>query len=190
MTDVREDVRHLVEISTIEDDQFNQVVREARAIKEQLVDVHYAWYRKNKWVPFFLFRGAGVLTIVLGVTLPAVAAFPSFTHKDLILAVMSVTIAALTGLASFFRWERSWRGRFLTEFAIENLTAKWELELVNARLVLDPAERIKHVYLATNDLISNFRSISFAETEDFFSRLQFPQSERSESASSAGKTRE
>ena len=155
-----------------------------------MVDVHYEWYRKNKWLPFFLFRGSGVLTIVLGVSLPAVAAFPSFPYKDLVLAVMSVTIAALTGLASFFRWERSWRGRFLSEFAIENLTAKWELELINARLVLDPVERIKHVYLATNDLISNFRSISFAETEDFFSRLQFPQTERAASASSTEETRE
>ena len=51
--------------------------------------------------------------------------------------------------------------------------------MTNARLVLvDPAERLKHVYLATNDLLTNFRGISAAETEEFFAGMAFPQSDR------------
>jgi hypothetical protein len=43
--------------------------------------------------------------------------------------------------------------------------------LTNACLVIDdPAERLKHVYLATNDLLTNFRGISATDIEEFFRR--------------------
>jgi hypothetical protein len=34
------------------------------------------------------------------------------------------------------------------------------------------------VYLATRDLISNARTVSTSESEEFFNALQFPQSDR------------
>ncbi len=91
------------------------------------------------------------------------------------LSVMSVTIAALTGLSSFYRWERTWRGNSSAQMALEQLCAKWQLELTNARLILSPEERVKHVYQATDDLLTNARSVVSSESEGFFSGLRFPQ---------------
>jgi hypothetical protein len=92
---------------------------------------------------------------------------------------MSIAIAALTGLSSFYRWERTWRGNSTAQVTLEQHVAKWELELTNARLLLGPDERIKHVYQATDDLLTNARTVVSSESEGFFSALQFPQQSNS-----------
>jgi Protein of unknown function (DUF4231) len=161
------------------EEKFEAVERQAREIKERYVDRNRKWYAKHQYIPFLLFRTAGIITIIFSVTLPAVAALNDFEYRQVVIAFMSITIAALTGLSTFFHWERSWRGRNLSMSATDALVEKWELELLNARLVLtDPQERLKHVYLATSDLITNFRGISSSETEDFFASMAFPQSNR------------
>jgi hypothetical protein len=87
---------------------------------------------------------------------------------------MSVTIAALTSLSSFFRWERNWRGNITAKTAIEQYCAKWELELTNARLRISEDDRITHVYKATSDLLANVSNVVSSESEGFFSNMQFP----------------
>jgi hypothetical protein len=172
-------------ILVADDDRFNKLVEEARAIKNRYIDPEYQWYRRHQHWPFIFFRSAGIITIVLGVTLPAVAGFGRayWPHQgDLVLSLMSVTIAALTGLSSFYRWERSWRGRSVVRLGLEALSAKWELEIANARVILSPTERLQHVYMATNDLIANVRNLCNSETEEFFSGMQFPQSDRTTKA--------
>ena len=164
-------------IPPTECESFGKFVEAARAIKKEFVDPRRTWYAKHQFYPFLLFRIGGVVTIILGVTLPAVA-LADIAHKDVILSVMSVAVAALTGLSSFFRWEISWRGRELSKFAIDALDEKWELELANASHVLDASERLKHAYLATNDFFSNVRVVSAAETDEFFSGMQFPESDK------------
>ncbi len=62
----------------------------------------------------------------------------------------------------------------MAHMALGQSVAKWELELENARLLLGPQESVKHVYLATNDLLANARSVVSSESEGFFSGLQFP----------------
>lgn len=93
------------------------------------------------------------------------------------LAVTSVLIAALTALSSFCRWERTWHGRATAKLAIQNLCGKWELELANARLNVPAEAKVDHVYKATNDLLTNFATVSMSEAEEFFSQLQFPRSD-------------
>jgi hypothetical protein len=77
---------------------------------------------------------------------------------------------------SRIHWEQIWHGNMSTKVAIEQFSAKWELELTNARLIVTPVERIKRVYMATDDLLSNVRSVTSSETVGFFRALQFPQS--------------
>jgi hypothetical protein len=160
------------------DDRFSKLVEEAQAIKARYIDPEYKWYRTHLHWPFAFFRGAGLITIVLGVTLPAIAGTPeAVLHaKSLILSVMSVAIAALTGLRSFYRWEHSWRGRVLVKLALEGLSAKWELEIARARLLVNPKDRLELVYSATNDLIADVRNVCSSETKEFFTGMQFPQS--------------
>jgi hypothetical protein len=87
---------------------------------------------------------------------------------------MSIAIAALTGLSSFYRWERTWRGNSSAQVALEQHCAKWELEMTNARLILAPEDRVMHVYQATDDLLTNASNVVSSESEGFFSGLQFP----------------
>jgi hypothetical protein len=165
--------------AVIEDPQFEQLIQAAHALKARFVDENCHWYRTHKRVPFLAYRLAGVLIIILGVTLPAIVAV-EFPRKTLVISVMSVTIAALTGLNSFFRWDRTWRGRALCQYDIEWLVARWELELENARLILpDAHQRRQHVYRATRELLSNVASVSDSEVQEFFGRLQFPQNDQS-----------
>lgn len=157
-----------------EEDRFTQFIKEARTIKEKNIDPRIDYYKTHTIGPRLLFRWAGILTILLSVMLPAVSV-ASFPFKEIALSGMSIAIAALTGLSSFFRWERTWRGNLTAKIAIEQYCAKWELELTNARLRIAEDERISHVYKATSDLLTNVRNVVSSESEGFFSNLQFPQ---------------
>jgi hypothetical protein len=160
--------------TTQQSDAFAEAVQSAAAIKTLYVDPRIDWYKTHTRWPRFWFRSVGVLIILLSVTLPAIAA-SSLPAKDIVLSAMSVAIAALTGLGSFFHWEKTWRGSSSSQMALEQLCAKWELELTNARLILSPDDRVKHVYQATDDLLTNARSVVASESEGFFNGLQFPQ---------------
>jgi hypothetical protein len=157
-----------------DDEIFKEAVDSARSLKEKYVDPRIGWYKNHTATPRWMFRLAGISTILLSVTLPALAA-GHFSHKELIVSAVSIAIAALTGLGSFYRWERTWHGNSTAQLALEHLVAKWELELTNAKLLLDANKRSEHVYLATNDLLTNSRSVVSSEAEGFFSLLQAPQ---------------
>jgi hypothetical protein len=159
-----------------ERDPFAEAVKEAWEIRRKYIDPQARWYEKHTTAPRLWFRGAGILTILLGAVLPAVAAAPDFPRKYGLISCMSVVIAVLTAASSFFHWERTWHGNMSAKIAIEQLAAKWELELSNARLTVAAGERIKHVYAATNDFLANVRSVTSSESEGFFSLLRFPQS--------------
>jgi hypothetical protein len=153
---------------------FDAVLKSCRALKEQYVDIRISYYKDHTKIPRWMFRTAGVLTILLSVTLPALAA-AVFPYKELILSTVSIAIAALTGLSSFYRWDRTWSGNSSSQVALEQHVAKWELELTNAQYVVPFAQRILHAYQATNDLLINARSVVSSESSGFFSGLQFPQ---------------
>jgi hypothetical protein len=135
------------------------------------------WYERHSFAPRIYFRIAGILTILFSVSLPAVAAIPSakFDYKDIVLSVMSVAIAALTGLSSFFRWDNMWRRNKTAQMDLQRYVAKWELEITNARLLLPDDQKANHIYKATDDLLVNAATVISSESEGFFSGLQFPQ---------------
>lgn len=159
-----------------EPDPFAEAVNAAWEIRRKYVDPLAEWYKTHTAAPRLWFRGAGVLTILLSATLPAVAAAPDFYLKYRLISCMGVFIAILTAASSFFHWERTWHGNMTTKIAIEQLSAKWELELTNAKLITTEDERAKHVYAATSDLLASVRSVTSSESEGFFSLLRFPQS--------------
>lgn len=153
---------------------FDEIVISANKVKEEYVDTRIQYYKSHTAGPRIWFRAAGIATIVLSATLPALAA-GSFVHKELILSTISIAVAALTGLSSFYRWERTWSGNSTSQLALEQAVAKWELELANAKLLVPADQRVQHVYQATNDLLTNARTVASSQSEGFFSGLQFPQ---------------
>jgi hypothetical protein len=163
-----------------------QVIESARAIKKEFVDPRISFYKSYIAAPRILFRTAGVATILLSATLPALA-LANFRGKEWALSIVSIAVAALTGLSSFYRWERMWRGYSSASVSLEQFVAKWELELTNARLILGPHERVKHVYQATNDLLSGTSAVVSSESEGFFSALAFPNQNSAQTPTDQGK---
>ena len=153
---------------------FSEIEVTARSLQKTYIQNRIDWYEQHSVAPRLYFRLAGITTILFSVSLPAVAT-ANFPHKDLVMSVMSVTIAGLTGLSSFFRWESTWRANRTAQMNLEKHVGKWELELANARLLLPESDRANHVYLATNDLLVNAGNVVSSESEGFFSSLQFPQ---------------
>jgi hypothetical protein len=160
--------------ATESSDSFSQVRIAARGIKELYVDTRIEWYKTPTKIPRNTFRTIGILTILLSVTLPALAS-ATFPHKELTITVISVTIAALTGLGSFYHLERTWRGNSTAQMALEQAVGKWELEIRRAEFVLAPADRVEHVIKATDDLLANTGTVVSSESEGFFSNLHAQQ---------------
>ena len=156
------------------DETFTVMEARARELKSGYIDPRIEWYQNHTAGPRFCFRWAGITTILCSVTLPAIAS-AGFPYKTLVLSFMSIAVAALTGLSSFYKWERTWRANSTAQVALQQHVAKWELELANARLLISPQERTNHIYKATSDLLVNAGNVVTSESEGFFSGLSFPQ---------------
>jgi Protein of unknown function (DUF4231) len=168
-----------------ETDTFSQVEAKARSLEALYVQTRIDWYERHSFWPRIYFRLAGIVTIIFSVSLPAVAT-ATFGKKDIVISVMSVVIAALTGLSSFFRWENTWRKNRTAQTDLQKHVAKWELELTNARLLVPDDQRATHIYQATNDLLVNAGNVVSSESEGFFSNLQFPQQNTTTNPPGAG----
>jgi hypothetical protein len=153
---------------------FTQVLGACREIKDKYVNPRIDWYRTNTKWPRNTYRVVGISTIILSVTLPALAS-AQFVYKEIVISAISVIIAMLTGLGSFFHWERTWRGNSTAQVAIEQAVGKWELELKRAEFVIGPSDRVNHAIKATDDLLANTGTVVSSESEGFFSNLHAPQ---------------
>ncbi len=155
-------------------DSFTQVLKAARDIKDKYVNPRIHWYKTHTTLPRTIYRLVGISTIILSVTLPALAS-AHFDHKELVISAMSIAIAALTGLGSFYHWERTWRGNSTAQMALEQAVGKWELELKPAEFVITQDDRVNHVIKATDDLLTNTGTVVSSESEGFFSNLHAAQ---------------
>jgi hypothetical protein len=183
---------------SINPDALSGFVSEAEAIKKAFVGPSQTWYTGHIKYPFLCFRVCGIGTIVLSAALPAVSLVnpDSFSDlprwlawmhlaKDPLVASMSVAIAILTGLGSFYRWEKSWRGREMSKYALDAHVAQWQLELAAAKTFVLPADSQRQVYSATSALIAKVNTVTSSETQDFFSGMAFPQSMQTNSGDGA-----
>jgi len=149
----------------------------ARAIKRDYVDEQIRFYSGGKleW-PRYLFRIVGTLIIVCSALLPFFAAAKDYEHQYLVVTILSVSVAILSGLAAFYRWDVTWKGRILTRGTLEHLCAKWEAELTAAQDSMKPEDGIKHICNATRDLITNVGAVVAAESGTFFAGVRMPES--------------
>jgi hypothetical protein len=155
-------------------DSFTQILKAARDIQDKYVNPRIRWYETHTSVPRRIYRLVGISTIILSVTLPALAS-AQFDHKEIVVSAISVAIAALTALGSFYHWERTWRGNSTAQMALEQAVGKWELELKRAEFVVAQNDRANHVIKATDDLLANTGTVVSSESEGFFSNLHAPQ---------------
>ena len=65
----------------MDDENFEELVKQARAIKERYVDPNREWYAERQRIPFAYFRTAGVITILFSVALPAAPRSPRIRYR-------------------------------------------------------------------------------------------------------------
>lgn len=120
-----------------------------------------------------LFRAFGVLLILLSVSVPFLSTLEG-VWRTVVLPAVALSIAALTGLNSFFQWQAQWQGFRHTQFALEYLLAKWEMEIIKARHHPDEQQAVEIALTATDMLLDRAREATASETGKFFEGIQLP----------------
>jgi hypothetical protein len=153
----------------------NQTEYDALLIQlHKLVDDHifpeYKWYRDGGNWPRYAFRISGFTVIIASLLLPVITV-STLSLKPQILTGLSLTIAILSSLSAFFRWDSTWQGRLKTRMELESLLAQWKFALVSAQGAVDP---LHDALAATQTLFEKaFASIN-SETDKFFSTVKWP----------------
>src|SRR6266700_6723169 len=158
--------------------RFLSVLEELTHIKEEFVVRQLNWYKAHARTPMLLFRISGVLVILLSVSLPFLTTLEGL-WKTLVLPVISLLIAGLTGLNAFFRWESDWKGYRQTHLTLEYLLTTWELQIAEARCQVDEQKAIDIALKATEQLINMTRTTTSTEAEDYFKRVQAARTQQS-----------
>lgn len=143
-----------------------------------LVDEHVGgatrWYMSHSKTPLYWFRTFGTFLILLSVSLPVVASSPSFAGKDLTVSLMSLAVALLSAVATFFHWHETWRVNAQSLMELEHLLALWKVKMVAAEQVADAAGRAKAAVLATEELFAGAARVDKANAQGFFKNVQMP----------------
>jgi hypothetical protein len=87
---------------------------------------------------------------------------------------LSLSIAALTGLMSFFQWQSSWHKHIRSQLRLEHFTALWELDMAEAQQERDPDKAVDMGMKATRKLLNMAGTLTVEEAQDFFESLKAP----------------
>lgn len=160
------------------DEHLLTVLAELTRIKDAFVGQKLDWYKAHARTPMLLFRLSGVLVILLSVSLPLLATLEGF-WKTLVLPVVALLVAGLTGLTSFFRWESGWKGYRQAQFTLEYLLTTWELQITEASHQADVQKGIDQALQATRQLLDATHTAVSTEAEEYFKRVHIPRAQQS-----------
>ena len=133
----------------------------------------YLWYRRNKNSARILFRTSGTFVIVFSIAIPVITT-SAHPEKDLIITIMALAIAIFTGLNTFYKWGEKWQSFIRSELAIAQLISLWKLEVIKAEKLQDETEQLNLLDKATKQLVDEVGIIISQETEDYFSKVEWP----------------
>lgn len=151
-----------------------QVATICRQIVDSEVRPLRGRYRRRASRHRLYYRCSGLAILLFGVSLPLLAGL-HFNHRDVILSIVSVALAALTGLREFYRWDEMWSLLRRTENAISHELLRWELAISSAVPSADPKQAPRACCAATEELLAAVRTIQEAEADSFFGGMRFPQ---------------
>jgi hypothetical protein len=155
------------------DERFISVLKELEAIKENFVVRKIHTYRGWAKQAQLRFRISGALIIGLSVCLPFLTTLKGI-WISIVLPIVALVIAGLSGLNTFLRWEANWRGFSQTRYTLEYLLKVWELQVIEAKYETDAQKSVEIVVQATKQLLDDVQSTTSTEAEEFFKRVQIP----------------
>ena len=162
------------------DERFISILKELEALKEEFVERKIQWYAKNARQAQMRFRLSGALIIVLSACLPFLTTLREGIWISIVLPVVALVIAGLSGLTAFFRWESNWRGFSQTGYMLEYQLKMWELKVIEAKHEMDAQKAVEIVVQATKQLLDDAQAATNDETEAFFKRVQMPRTAQSQ----------
>ncbi len=157
------------------DERFLSILKELETLKEGFVVRKIEMYRRSVKRARLRFRISGTLIIVLSACLPFLTTLREGIWISIVLPIVALVIAGLSGLNAFFRWESNWRGFSQTRYLLEYLLKMWELKVIEAKHETDPQKAVEIVVQATKQLVEDVQATTNAESEEFFKRVQIPQ---------------
>lgn len=150
------------------------LIKEVGDLRSKHIDSCIEWYQSHSKIARILFRLTGYVVVILSISIPFLTTV-RFHGSDIVVSVVALLIAALTGISSFAKWDSQWRGYKNAQFALETLRSLWELQIVEARHMNSPEAATKTVMEATRKLLENSRKIITSETERYFDDVRVPQ---------------
>lgn len=152
---------------------FERELEDMRRIVVDHVRECHDWYQRHKRPSRRLFRGAGVMVIVLSALIPLLSSYQAVGFR-LTVGIIGVVIACITGLNTFYRWERSWRSYSIAQFNLDYFLRRWELKAGEARTCDDEGQALRIVRAATQELLDEARRVESEETTEFFHNVSGP----------------
>jgi hypothetical protein len=156
------------------DERFLSVLGEVTSLKDAYIAQQLQGYLRNAARSRLTFRYTGILIIILSVSLPYLTTLKG-VWLSIVLPIVALLVAGLTGLNSFYRWESSWKGYSQMAHSLEYTLKLWEIQIIKAKHEQDPLQAIELAVQATKDLVESAHTTITAEDEEFFKRVQFPQ---------------
>jgi len=144
-----------------------QAIRDG-AIQRRLVFYERHVNQKRRYAEY-----SGHTLLFLSLLIPVVANFHFEEHwvNSMIVSILSLLIALITGIRESTQWARLWRVYSHAIVQIENLLASWELEIAKARLLDDSTKVTEAVENATKILKDSVERIVQAEMDSFFTSI-------------------
>ncbi|ONH60854.1 hypothetical protein CcI49_09715 [Frankia sp. CcI49] len=139
-----------------------QAVASCRGIVDAEVRPLRDRYRRRASRHQLLYRLSGLATLLLAVSLPLLAGL-RFDHRDVALSVVGVSVAVLTGLREFYRWDEVGSRLRRTENALSDALLRWELAVSDGVPAADPEQGPRACYTATEELLTTVRAIRDAQ---------------------------
>lgn len=157
------------------DDAKDRYFADLRRQKEGYADAWLKFYGRHIILPHIFYRIAGTLVIVGSVSLPYLAQTTSEANRTA-LSLVSLGVALLTALLSFFGWHHTWQRRMTVNVALKHYIACWEIDMLRA--YREDYDRAKvDAYLATSQLFTMVFTTVGAESQTFFATLKPPHDE-------------
>lgn len=169
-------------------EEFDEVFSQYNLIKKERADEQLEFYTQRVLSKRRFAQWSGAAILIISLAIPFVTNFGtsfgtfvtdrlcidisqhSLQHFfNMIITVMSLSIALISGLDGLHQWRITWREYSKAIIQIKTQIALWEIKVANARELPNRDEVSKALGDATKELISKVEEVASAEMDTFFS---------------------
>lgn len=156
----------------VTDEKLAALLKQLRPLVDNVIEARQ-YYATRAKRPKIAFRLSGVAVILLSLSIPFIASL-QFAGKDVLLSAFAVLIAVVTSLGSFYKWDQTWRSYRQAESALGHLLSLWDFRIIDAMQEADTKKGVEKIIAATQQLLEAAHKVTSTETEEFFSKVEWP----------------